>query len=200
MRALEGFKPSARWQQALRGLQTGWTRARWLESQEGDRPGWRAAAGTGRGGGAARPWLCVWGEGGELTGPCSPGLPRLPLPQRLSQPGSGVGEGCASVSVFLLREVECPSCWKGRAVCGCGRGRRCRWGGVCLPWFPAGFQEAPGCLPGGGGRGCNRTGFPLGPMPRRGGRPGVRGSGLPGGWPPRALRAGQEAEAQAPPR
>lgn len=111
----------------------------------------------------------------------------------------------ASVSVFLLREKEFPLL-DGRAgppqawavgVCGLGGGTQC---GEPLPvgsllTSKKRLAFSPEAEKGQEAQ-CDCTGFPVGMMPRVGGRPQVRGSGFPEDGsqasqsPPRAFEAG----------
>lgn len=89
---------------------------------------------------------------------------------------------------------------------GCvGVGDAAGWGGLCCG-LPANFQEKAGSLLGGGGsRGsgacCDCSGFPVGKLPRVGGRPWVRGSGLPedGSWACQSPPGRQEVRGPGPP-
>lgn len=121
-----------------------------------------------------------------LAGLCSPSP--LPLTHPVSAPGALLArEGCVrpgmgSKHLFpffcvrrrgTARSVGCWGMWVWEVLLG----------GTSACGFSADFQESADFLPRGGGKGsgtpCDGSGFPVGTMPRVGGRPQVRGSGLP---------------------
>lgn len=141
----------------------------------------------------------VWQVDGRL--PTSP----RPLPGRGGM--SEAGEESEHLLEFsCIRRRNFPSSKGGLDLPQ--RGLLCAGGGGPLRGcsahgFRASFPEMPGFLCGGGeGSGAWRdcTGFPVGTMPRVGGRPQVRGSGFPedGPGPPRALPAPLRQEVRGP--
>lgn len=104
--------------------------------------------------------------------------------------------GNVSICLSFSAQEEAPLSSGGAGSsegCGCGR------------WHLGHLCRSPANSPQTGWlslqRECDGSGFPVGPVPSMGGRPQVRGSGLPeGSWPPAAHRGDRRREAPVPRR